>query len=127
MTDLYCVFGNPIAHSKSPAIHAAFAAQTGQDLRYEARLAPVDDFAGAVAAFVREGGRIEDLAYHSPLFPYLPYAALTLLVISLIGVAFDPSQSAALLFGIPFTLVCLGYFRWRHGAGVFRPMARVAE
>ena len=57
MTDLYCVFGNPIAHSKSPAIHAAFAAQTGQDLRYEARLAPVDDFAGAVAAFVREGGR----------------------------------------------------------------------
>ncbi len=77
--------------------------------------------------FVREGGRIEDLAYHSPLFPYLPYAALTLLVISLIGVAFDPSQSAALLFGIPFTLVCLGYFRWRHGAGVFRPMARVAE
>lgn len=57
MTDLYCVFGNPIAHSKSPAIHATFAAQTGQDLRYEARLAPVDDFAGAVAAFVREGGR----------------------------------------------------------------------
>ena len=57
MTDLYCVFGNPIAHSKSPAIHAAFAAQTGQDLRYEARLAPVDNFAGAVAAFVREGGR----------------------------------------------------------------------
>ena len=57
MTDLYCVFGNPIAHSKSPLIHAAFAAQTGQALRYEARLAPVDDFAGAVAAFVRDGGR----------------------------------------------------------------------
>ena len=57
MTDLYCVFGNPIAHSKSPQIHAAFAAQTGQALRYEARLAPADDFAGAVAAFVRDGGR----------------------------------------------------------------------
>ena len=57
MTDLYCVFGNPIAHSKSPQIHAAFAVQTGQNLRYEARLAPVDDFAGAVAAFLRDGGR----------------------------------------------------------------------
>ena len=57
MSDLYAVFGNPIAHSKSPAIHAAFAASTGQDLTYEARLAPVEDFAGAVAQFVQQGGR----------------------------------------------------------------------
>ncbi len=57
MSDLYAVFGNPIAHSKSPAIHAAFAAATGQDLIYEARLAPLDDFAGAVAEFIRLGGK----------------------------------------------------------------------
>lgn len=57
MSDQYCVFGNPIAHSKSPAIHAAFAAATGQDLSYGVRLAPLDDFAGAVAAFVAEGGK----------------------------------------------------------------------
>lgn len=57
MTDLYAVFGNPIAHSKSPAIHAAFAAETRQDLRYEALLAPVDGFAAAIAAFVAEGGK----------------------------------------------------------------------
>lgn len=56
-TDRYAVFGNPIGHSKSPAIHSAFAAETGEDLRYEAILAPVDDFAGSVAAFVTAGGK----------------------------------------------------------------------
>lgn len=55
--DRYAVFGNPVAHSKSPLIHAAFAAQTGQALRYEAILAPVDGFAGALDAFRQAGGR----------------------------------------------------------------------
>ncbi|MCC2638543.1 MAG: aroE [Moraxellaceae bacterium] len=53
----YCVFGNPVAHSKSPRIHARFAELTGQALTYEARLAPMDGFAAAVAAFLAEGGR----------------------------------------------------------------------
>lgn len=57
MTDRYAVFGNPIAHSKSPFIHGRFAAATGQDLSYEALLAPRDDFPGAVAAFVAAGGK----------------------------------------------------------------------
>src|SRR5574343_145846 len=57
MPDLYAVFGNPIAHSKSPAIHAAFAAAAGHDMVYEARLAPVDGFAQAVAEFVAAGGK----------------------------------------------------------------------
>lgn len=57
MTDRYAVIGNPIAHSKSPSIHAAFAAQTAQDLSYEALLAPLDGFADAVAAFRASGGR----------------------------------------------------------------------
>jgi len=57
MTDRYAVFCNPITHSKSPRIHAAFAEQTGQNLAYEARLAPLDGFAAAVAGFRDEGGR----------------------------------------------------------------------
>ena len=57
MSDHYCVFGNPVGHSKSPAIHAAFAAQCGQDLRYEAILAPADGFAASVRRFVAAGGR----------------------------------------------------------------------
>ena len=57
MTDLYAVIGNPIAQTKSPRIHAEFARQLGQDLRYEAILAPRDGFAAAVAAFRAAGGR----------------------------------------------------------------------
>jgi shikimate dehydrogenase len=57
MTDRYAVFGHPIAHSKSPHIHAAFARQTGQDMTYEAILAPLDGFAASVAAFIAAGGR----------------------------------------------------------------------
>jgi shikimate dehydrogenase len=55
--DRYCVFGNPVAHSKSPAIHAAFALQTGQPIVYERRLAELDAFASTVRAFIREGGQ----------------------------------------------------------------------
>jgi shikimate dehydrogenase len=57
MTDRYCVFGNPIGHSKSPTIHAAFARQTGEDMSYEAVLAPLDDFVATVRRFADAGGR----------------------------------------------------------------------
>ncbi len=57
MTDNYCVIGNPIAHSKSPEIHAAFARDTGQDIAYERRLAPLDGFADMVRALVAQGYR----------------------------------------------------------------------
>jgi shikimate dehydrogenase len=57
MSDKYCVIGNPIAHSKSPAIHAAFAAQTGQDIVYERCLAPLDGFRETVQALIAAGYR----------------------------------------------------------------------
>jgi shikimate dehydrogenase len=57
MTDLYAVIGNPVAQSKSPRIHAEFARQLAQDLRYEAILAPREGFAAAVAAFRAKSGR----------------------------------------------------------------------
>lgn len=53
--DRYCVFGNPIGHSKSPLIHRLFAEQTGQRLSYDALLAPLDDFTTFARAFFAQG------------------------------------------------------------------------
>ncbi|MCX7098319.1 MAG: shikimate dehydrogenase [Methylococcales bacterium] len=55
--DRYAVFGHPIAHSKSPRIHALFAGQTGQALDYGAQDVPAELFSSAVAAFFAEGGK----------------------------------------------------------------------
>ena len=53
----FAVIGNPIAHSKSPEIHAQFAAQLGIALRYERVLAPVDGFADTLDALRAQGLR----------------------------------------------------------------------
>jgi shikimate dehydrogenase len=55
--DRYCVMGHPVEHSKSPWIHARFAALTGQAVDYGRRLVPLDGFAAAVQGFRAEGGK----------------------------------------------------------------------
>jgi len=55
-TDLYCVMGHPVSHSRSPWIHARFAELTGQQLHYEKREIPLAHFDASVHAFIREGG-----------------------------------------------------------------------
>jgi len=54
--DRYVVFGNPVAHSKSPYIHNCFAEQTGQVMEYTTLLAPLEAFSATAKAFF-EGGR----------------------------------------------------------------------
>lgn len=55
--DAYAVFGNPVRHSLSPRIHGWFAEATSEQLTYSAIEAPIDDFAGALRAFLADGGR----------------------------------------------------------------------
>lgn len=53
--DRYFVLGNPIAHSKSPEIHARFAELTGQRLSYERQQVALDDLAPTLARFLADG------------------------------------------------------------------------
>lgn len=54
--DRYAVFGNPIKHSKSPAIHALFAQQCSQHMVYRAVRVDPDGFARAAGRFFEDGG-----------------------------------------------------------------------
>ncbi len=58
--DRYVLVGNPVAHSRSPQIHASFARQTSQSMRYDLMSAPVEPpgaFEAQVRAFFAGGGR----------------------------------------------------------------------
>ena len=57
MSDRYAVIGNPVAHSKSPWIHAEFARATGEDIDYGRIEAPLDGFAEALEHWRSEGGK----------------------------------------------------------------------
>ena len=56
--DHYAVMGNPIAHSKSPFIHALFAESTNQKLHYAAQLVEVNGFSEAINTFFDQGGHL---------------------------------------------------------------------
>jgi shikimate dehydrogenase len=51
----YCVVGNPIAHSRSPWIHARFAALTGKALSYERVELPLQGFEDGLRALISAG------------------------------------------------------------------------
>jgi len=57
MSDRYALVGNPVAHSKSPWIHAEFARATSQDLDYGLLESPLDGFAATVQRFRAAGGK----------------------------------------------------------------------
>jgi shikimate dehydrogenase len=55
LPDRYAVLGHPVAHSQSPFIHAEFALQTGQFIRYDRIESPLDQFEPTVRRFMTSG------------------------------------------------------------------------
>lgn len=56
----------------------------------------------------------DDLSFKTPFNPILPYITIALLVLSIIGIAWDESQRPGLYFGIPFILLSYGYYYLVH-------------
>lgn len=65
--------------------------------------------------FLRAGGDLSTLAYRTPMYPLVPILAFVLLTASIVAIAFDPNQVAALYFGIPFVGLCYLFFWLRYG------------
>jgi arginine/ornithine permease len=61
--------------------------------------------------YVQAGGKVEDLKYKVPLYPFIPIVCILSCVSILIFLAFDPTQLVGLLIGLAFLAVCyLFYF-----------------
>ncbi len=71
--------------------------------------------------FVKEGGDVSTLPYRTPLYPLVPIVAFVLLLTSMVAIAFDPNQVAALYFGVPFVILCYVFFWWRYGRRGSKP------
>jgi shikimate dehydrogenase len=77
----YAVFGQPIAHSRSPRIHREFARQSHIALRYDAIEAGPDEFPRKLAHFAADGGRGANItlplkaAAHAACRTHGPHAA----------------------------------------------------
>ncbi|MGJ7909708.1 amino acid permease [Neobacillus sp. LXY-1] len=63
--------------------------------------------------FIREGGKVEELKFKTPLFPLLPIIALVLNISVLVSLAFDSEQRLALYLGVPFVIACYLIYHFR--------------
>jgi shikimate dehydrogenase len=75
--DRYAVFGHPVAHSRSPWLHARFAELTGETLTYEARDVPPGEFDRALAEFLQGGGKGLNITVPHKLAAYAAVDELT--------------------------------------------------
>ncbi|MGG1660239.1 amino acid permease [Brevibacillus sp. NRS-1366] len=61
--------------------------------------------------YVKNGGRIEDLKFRTPLYPVLPLISLILNLVVLFSLALDPEQRIALYCGIPFMIAAVIFYK----------------
>ncbi|MGM0878954.1 MAG: amino acid permease [Bacillota bacterium] len=61
--------------------------------------------------YIHQGGKVEELKFKAPLYPFLPIVALLSNCIVMISLAFDPAQRMALYCGGAFFIGCYVVFK----------------
>jgi arginine/ornithine permease len=51
--------------------------------------------------YIAQGGKLEDLKFKTPLYPFTPIAAIIFYILVLVGMIFHPTEKIAILTGVP--------------------------
>ncbi len=65
--------------------------------------------------FIKAGGKVEDLKYKVPFYPFVPLFCFGFCAFVLVFLAFDPTQRIGLIYGIGFFVACLLIYKFKLG------------
>ncbi|MFK2825284.1 amino acid permease [Bacillus sp. B190/17] len=64
--------------------------------------------------YIREGGKVEELKFRVPLFPFVPILALIMCLGIFVFTAYDPTQRTSLYWGFSFVAACYIFYYFRY-------------
>ena len=63
--------------------------------------------------YLKAGGKLEDLKYKVPFYPYIPLFCIVFCLLILVFLAFDPTQRIGLYYGVGFFVACMLFYKFR--------------
>lgn len=63
--------------------------------------------------YLQEGGKLEDLKYKVPFYPFVPLFCIGFCLLILVFIAFDPTQRIGLFYGIGFLIACMLFYKFK--------------
>jgi arginine/ornithine permease len=60
--------------------------------------------------YIKNGGKVEDLKYKVPLYPFIPILCIAMCLLIFAVMAFDPTQRSSLYWGFGFIGLCYLYY-----------------
>jgi len=61
-------------------------------------------------SFLKAGHSVNELKFKTPWYPFVPWAAFIMSLLSCVLIIFDPNQRSALFYMIPFIILCYAVY-----------------